>query len=167
MSEKRTGNGSTYQIEIRLKSEFTDAEGTGALALLNGLGLNTARELRTSKIYEIRGPLNAGQIQLAAKELLCDCVTQEYRLLSHAPQVLNGMNHWRGEGWLKPSVCDPVGESVAEAMAEMGLPAPEAVRVGSAYHITGKCHRNQLEKAVLRSLANPLIHQIKISEARL
>lgn len=167
MSEKKTANANTYQIEVRLKGEFTDAEGLTALSLLNGLGLNTARELRASRIYEIRGPLNAGHIQLAAKDLLCDGVTQEFHILSHAPQVLNGMNHWRVEVWLKPSVTDPVGESVAAAMAELGLPAPQSVRVASAYHISGKCHRNQLEKAVLRSLANPLIHQIKVSEARI
>ena len=132
MSEKRTGNGSTYQIEIRLKSEFTDAEGTGALALLNGLGLNTARELRTSKIYEIRGPLNAGQIQLAAKELLCDCVTQEYRLLSHAPQVLNGINHPPGGGFF----LHPLSPSTALSRSDGGFkPNPPPPVIHAVKHL--------------------------------
>lgn len=156
--------GSVHQIEVRLKPEFSDAEGVRALALLQEAGLNTARELRTSLIYEIRGPLNMGQVQQAARDLLCDCVTQEFKLVNQTP-VLNGMNYWRIEVWLKNSVSDCVGDTVRQAIAEMGLPAPDSVRCAVAYHITGKCGRNHIEKAVQKCLVNPLIHRFSVSEA--
>lgn len=158
-------NGNTYHVEVRLRPEFTDAEGQAVLALLNGLGLGAARAVRLSRVYEIRGPLNSAHVQQAARELLCDAVTQEYQILGAPPAAMNGLSHWRVEVWLKRSVTDPVGETVAAAMAELGLPRPEAVRVGLAYRIAGKCGRHQLEKAVLRSLANPVIHRFNVSEA--
>jgi phosphoribosylformylglycinamidine (FGAM) synthase PurS component len=154
----------SYQVEVKLRSEFTDAEGQSALALLHSLGLSAARDVRTSKIYEIRGGVNSGQVQQAARDLLCDPVTQEFRLVAATEPVLNGMSHWRVEVWLKSSVTDPVGDTVRSAIAEMGLPQPEIVRVGTAYHIAGKCGRNQLEKVVARGLANPVIHRFTVTE---
>lgn len=153
------------RIEVRLKAEFADAEGAAALARLNGLGLNTAREVRTSHLYELRGSFNSGHIQQAVRELLCDAVTQEHRILSPAPPVMNGMTHWRVEVWLKDSVSDPVGESVRAALAELGLPPAEGVRVAKVFRITGKCGRAQLERLVPRALANPLIHRFTVEEA--
>ncbi|MBI4376835.1 MAG: phosphoribosylformylglycinamidine synthase subunit PurS [Elusimicrobia bacterium] len=154
-----------YRVEVRLRPEFADAEGQAALALLHGCGLYAARELRSGKVYEIRATFNMSQVQQAARELLCDGVTQEWKVLNPGPPHFNGMSHWRVEVWPKPSVTDPAGETVRTALSENGLPQPEWVRVGSVYHITGKCHRNQLERAVWRSLANPLIHRVSVTEA--
>ena len=166
MSETKGKSGNSYQVEVKLRSEYSDAEGEAALGLLRSLGVNTAKEVRVSRLYEVRGAINAAQVQQAARELLCDPVTQEFKLTNGgATPVLNGMTHWRVEVWLKPSVTDPVGETVLEGIAEMGLPAPAAVRVGLAYHVSGKCGRNQLEKAVARSLANPVIHRFSVAEA--
>ncbi|MBI3553241.1 MAG: phosphoribosylformylglycinamidine synthase subunit PurS [Elusimicrobia bacterium] len=168
MSEIKPRNGaSSYQVEIKLRPDYTDAEGQGALGLLHSLGVNTAREVRASRLYELRGALTSAQVQQAARELLCDPVTQEFRMFNGHTPVLNGMNHWRIEVWLKPSVTDPVGDTVRAALEEMGLAAAESVRVGTAYHVTGKCGRNQLEKAVARSLANPVIHRFTVTEAPL
>ena len=154
----------THRVEVKLRAEFADAEGLSALAVLHSLGLNAAREVRTSQIYEIHGPLSSAQVQQAAKELLCDPVTQEFRLLAPPQPVSNGMQHWRVEVWLKETVTDPVAETVAGALREMGHPAPESVRVGTAYNITGKCGRHHLERIVPRSLANPVIHRFSVAE---
>jgi phosphoribosylformylglycinamidine (FGAM) synthase PurS component len=156
----------SYQVEVKLKSDYADAEGQSALGLLHSLGVNTAKEVRASRVYELKGPLTAAQVQQAARELLCDPVTQEFRVFgSSQTPVLNGMNHWRVEVWLKSSVSDPVGDTVLAALLEMGLGAPETVRVGTVYHVSGKCGRNQLEKAVARSLANPVVHRFSVAEA--
>ena len=160
----RTQNA-LHLVEVHLRPEFPDAEGASALALLQGLGLTAAREVRVSRLYRLQGPLNASQAQQAARELLCDPVTEDYRLASPGTAVSNGMTHWRVEVWLKDSVTDPVGETVAAALAEMGLAKPSSVRVGTAYRIAGRCHRAQLERAVTRSLANPVIHAFTVAEA--
>ncbi len=157
----------TYLVEVRLKAEFADAEGAAALALLQGAGLPAAKEARVRRLYELRGPLNSGHAQQIARELLCDPVTHEFRLLTGPQTALNGMNHWRVEVWLKPGVTDPVGDTVRRAVAEMGLPEPASVRVGLAYHVAVKCGRAQVEKAAARALANPVIHRVSVTEAPL
>jgi phosphoribosylformylglycinamidine (FGAM) synthase PurS component len=156
----------THLVEVRLKPEFADAEGASALQLLREQGLSALREARSSKVYELVGPMSANQAHQAARDLLCDPVTQEFRLLSPAgAAVLNGMNAWRVEVWLKPTVTDPVGLTVIEAAADIGLPRPTAVRCGSAYRLIGRALKPQLEKAVAKCLANPLIHRVVVSEA--
>ena len=154
----------SYTVEVKLRPDFPDAEGQAALSLLQGLGLSAARDCRTSRLYELRGALNSGHAQQIARDLLCDPVTQEFRLASAHEPVLNGMTHWRVEVWLKPSMTDTVGDTVRSAIGEMGLPQPDSVRVGTAFLLSGKCHRNQLEKLISRGLANPVIHRFTVSE---
>ncbi len=155
----------THLVEVRLRPDYPDAEGQAALALLHGLGLFAIKDCRVSRVYELRGALNVGQLQQVARELLADPVTHEFKFPQPANAVFNGQNFWRVEVWLKASVTDPVGETVRAAIAEMGLPEPQSARVGQVYHLSGKCGRNQLEKAVARSLANQVIHKVIVSEA--
>ena len=155
----------THMIEVRLRPEHTDAEGTAALLLLQGQGLSALKECRVSRLFEIKGPLSANQVLQATKDLLCDAVTQEFRVIAPTPAPMNGMNFWRVEVWLKPTVTDPVGETVREAIADMSLPRPDAVRCAMVYRLSGRTTKAQLEKAVSKSLANPLIQRAIVTEA--
>lgn len=155
----------THLIEVKLKAEFNDAEGAAALALLREQGLTSVKEIRTGRLYEISGSLTANQAHQAGKELLCDAVTQEFRLVPAAPAPVNGMNFWRVEVWLKPTVSDPVGATVVEAVGEGGLPRPSSARCGMLYLLNGRAVKAQIEKAVAKSLANPLIHRVVVTEA--
>lgn len=157
--------GANHVVEVTLKPEFPDAEGAGAMRSLHGAGANTIRSVRVGRLYELSGPINLGHVNLAMRELLCDCVTQESRLCQSLSDAPNGGSLWRVEVWLKPAVGDAVGDSVRCALQELGVPEAVSVRCGLVYHIVGKCGRNQLEKAVLHSLANAVIHHINISEA--
>ena len=156
---------SAHLIEVRLRPEHSDAEGVAALALLQAQGLSALKESRVSRLFEIKGPLSANQALQAAKDLLCDPVTQEFRVITPAPAPMNGANAWRVEVWLKPTVTDPVGETVRDAIADMSLPRPDAVRCAMVYRLSGRTTKVQLEKAVLKCLANPLIHRAVVTEA--
>ena len=155
----------TYLVEVRLKPEYLDAEGGAALALLRAQGLTSIREVRVGRLYELKGPVTANHAQQAARDLLGDPVTHESRMVTPGAAPLNGMNFWRVEVWLKTSVCDPVGETVREAFAEMGLPKPDGARCAMVYRLNGRSTKLQIEKAVAKSLANPLIHRVVVSEA--
>lgn len=155
----------THLIEVKLKSEFNDAEGAAALALLREQGLTSLKEVRAGRLYEISGSLSATQAHQAGKDLLCDAVTQEFRLVPALPAPMNGMNFWRVEVWLKPGVCDPVGATVASAIFEGGLPKPAAARCALLYLLNGRAMKAQIERAAAKSLANPLIHRIVVTEA--
>lgn len=156
----------THVLEIRLRADFVDAEGQGALALLKEQGLSSLKEVRTGRLYELTGSLTANQAQQAGKDVLCDSVTQELRLApSGAAPASNGMNFWRVEVWLKPTVSDPVGATVVEALAQAGFPAPASARCASLYLLSGRALKPQIEKAFAKSLANPLIHRVVVTEA--
>ena len=161
----RVQPSNTHLIEIRLRPEHADAEGAAALTLLRHQGLTQLIETRVSRLYEIKGPISSNQVLQATKDLLCDAVTQEHRVVTPSPSPMNGANFWRVEVWLKPTVTDPVGETVRDAIADMGLPKPESVRCALVYRLVGRTNKAALEKAVSRTLANPLIHRAVVSEA--
>ncbi len=154
-----------HLIEVKLRNEFNDAEGAAAMALLREQGLTNIKEVRMGRIYEVTGSPSATQAHQAGKDLLCDAVTQEFRLVQSSPAPMNGMNFWRVEVWLKPTVSDPVGATVIEAIAEGGLPRPTGARCALLYLLNGRAVKAQIEKAVAKSLANPLIHRVVVTEA--
>jgi phosphoribosylformylglycinamidine (FGAM) synthase PurS component len=161
----RVQPSSTHLIEVRLRPEHGDAEGSAALSLLRAQGLTSLIEARVARLYEITGPISANQVLQATKDLLCDAVTQEYRVIAPTPAPMNGANFWRVEVWLKPTVTDPVGETVRDAIAAMNLPRPQSVRCALVYRLVGRSNKPALEKAVSKCLANPLIHRAVVSEA--
>lgn len=161
----RVQPSNTHLVEIRLKPEYLDAEGAAALSLLRAQGLASIREVRVGRLYELKGALTANHAAQAGRDLLGDPVTHDYRLVTPSAAPLNGMNFWRVEVWLKPTVTDPVGETVREAFAEMGLPTPESARCALVYRLNGRSTKLSIEKAVAKALANPLIHRVVVTEA--
>lgn len=158
-------SANVHLIEVKLKNEFNDAEGAAAMALLREQGLSNIKEVRMGRLYEISGGLTANQAHQAGKDILCDAVTQEFRLVPASAAPMNGMNFWRVEVWLKPTVSDPVGATVIEAIVEGGLPKPTSARCALLYLLNGRAVKAQIEKAVSKSLANSLIHRVVVTEA--
>jgi phosphoribosylformylglycinamidine (FGAM) synthase PurS component len=120
--------------------------------------------VRINRLYELGGAFNLTHVQTAVRELLCDCVTQEFRIGAAAAASPNGGGLWRAEIWLKRGRTDAVGENLGRAMRELGIPEPITVRCGLVYHISGKLGRAQVEKAVARALANPVTQDFILSE---
>ena len=168
MSSARNGShgGSTYVVEVAPRFGHTDAAGAGILSQLPSLGIAGVREVRVSALYQLSGRLSPTQMHQVARDLLADPVTQEYRMDSATPSPAFLLGpHWRLEVWLKPSVTDPVGPSVAKGVADLGLPAPDSVRTGAAYHLLGRIGRPQAEKVLTKLLSNPVIHRTRIEQA--
>ena len=155
---------STFRVEVAGRPGFADAAGASLAAQLPALGVPAAFEIRVCPIYEVTGRFSNQQAELTAKELLADPVTQEYRLGESAlgPGFLLGP-HWRVEVWLKPGVSDPVEASVRKGMVDLGLPAPEKVRCGTAYKLLGRCQPAQVERIARKLLSNPVIHRYTIA----
>ena len=168
MSSARNGShgAATYVVEVAPRFGHADAAGAAVLSQLPTLGIAGVREVRVSALYQLTGRLSPTQMHQVARDLLADPVTQEYRMDSatSSPAFLLGP-HWRLEVWLKNSVTDPAGPSVAKGVADLGLPAPDSVRTGTAYHLIGRIVRPQAEKVLSRLLANPVIHRTRIEQA--
>jgi len=157
---ERPGASHKFVVEIAPKYGMSDPAGTALLAHLPSIGVQGVHEIRVSALYEIAGPLTANQVTQLSRELLSDPITQDYRLGSSTPSAAFLVGpHWRVEVWLKPTVTDPVGESVCKAIRDMGLPPPDGVRTGAAYRILGRIGKNHVERILASLLANPVIHR--------
>lgn len=164
MSKAKTVERQTVEVSARYGQP--DASGASWLAQIGLLGVGGVKEVRVCALYAIEGSYSASQLHQLSRDLLSDPITQEYRLdrSTPSPAFLLGP-HWRVEVWLKPTVTDAVGESVAKAVADLGLPAPERVRTGTAYRILGKVARAQVDRIAAELLSNPVIHQVTIEQS--
>lgn len=153
-----------YRVEVAGKLSFPDAAGAAVANQFHMLGLQAPTEIRVSPIYEITGRLSPREIEFAARELLADPITQEYRIGGGAisPAFLVPP-HWRIEVWLKPSVSDPVESSVKKGIADLGLPTPDRVRCGTVYKVVGRLPAAQIEKAAKKILSNPVVHRYTVA----
>ena len=157
------GSAATYVVEVAVKYGLSDPAGAALLPQIATLGIAGIREARVSALYQLSGRLSATQVHQIARDLLTDPVIQEYRMDSATPSPAFLLGpHWRLEVWAKPSVTDPVGLSVCQAVADLGLPAPDCVRTGTAYQLLGRIGRPQAEKILSKLLANPVIHRTQI-----
>jgi phosphoribosylformylglycinamidine (FGAM) synthase PurS component len=162
--EKASKPVPTYRVEVTTKYGQDDPHGSDLLSQLPSIGLPANMDVRVSNLYEIAGNMTKNQAQQLSRDLLTDPVTQEYRMDKSAssPAFLIGP-HWRVEVWPKPTVTDPVGESVRNAAKDLGLPRPAKVRTGKGYRILGKqVKRSQVEKLLSKLLSNPVIHQTEV-----
>ncbi|MBI5597665.1 MAG: phosphoribosylformylglycinamidine synthase subunit PurS [Elusimicrobia bacterium] len=144
-------------VEVGAKPGMSDTTGAALIAQIQSIGVQAVQEARVLALYDLRGKLSAAQVTQAAKDLLADPVTQDFRLESRAGAFLPP--HWRLEVWLKPSMTDSVGESVKKAVRDLGLPEPSAVRTGQAYQLFGKLNKQQVDRILERLLSNPVIHR--------
>lgn len=152
----------TNRVEVNQKPGFLDAAGSALLHSLQSSGIAGVTDVRTGQIYEITGRYAPAQLQTMAKELLSDPITQDFAVYGERPPHFPIGSHWRIEVWLKPSVSDPVGDSVAKAIADLGLNRPEKVRCGSVHKIQGRISQQQAERIAVKLLANPVIHKYTI-----
>ncbi len=156
-----------YRVEIFGKPGFSDPAGTELLAQSASVGLSGAAEIRAGRIYEIVGRLSPAQVEQAARELLADPVTQDYRINEQAvPPAFLLSPHWRVEIWLKDGVSDPEEESLRKGLRDLGLPAPDSIRGGRVYKIVGRCQLPQIERVARKWLSNPLIHRSSVEAPR-
>ncbi|MFH2204504.1 MAG: phosphoribosylformylglycinamidine synthase subunit PurS [Elusimicrobiota bacterium] len=154
-----------YRIEVAAKYGQDDPHGAALSSQLASIGLPASLDVRVSSLYELIGTMTKHHIQTLSRDLLTDPITQEFRLddTASSPAFLIGP-HWRVEVWLKPTVTDPTGESVREAVGDLGLPRPEQVRTGTAYRILGNARRPQIDRLLNKLLSNPLIHETIVQE---
>ena len=155
---------STFRVEVAGKPGYGGSAGAHVAAQFALLGLTAPSDVRVCPIYELTGRFTPRDLEQAAKELLADPITQEYRVGDGAisPAFLLPP-HWRVEVWLKPSVSDPVESSVRKALLDLGLPAPERVRCGMVYKVVGRLSAAQIERAARKILSNPVIHRYVIT----
>ena len=152
-----------HRIEVGYRAGVTDARGEGvARRIRDFLHIGVSR-VRTRQVYWLRLPLSAGQARLAAEELFCDPIIQEYAL----DRSLEGPPFdFSVTVGFKPGVTDNVGRTAAAALEEvLGVRhgGEEGVATAVQYLLSG-LKREEAERVAAELLCNPLIEEAAVQD---
>ncbi len=150
-----------HRVEVRLKSHLPDARGQGLVKDIQDLGITTVTDVRVIDIHWLNANLTSRELELVCRSLLADPVTQEYSLgQSPSPKGWHTVEVAYNSG-----VTDPVEESVAKAIRDLGITSVKAVKTAKKYLLEGKLDESQLETICSRLLVNPIIQHVVSGEA--
>jgi phosphoribosylformylglycinamidine synthase len=147
-----------WRFEISNRRGFKDVHGEAVYEDIKECGIKTVEGVHSAKVYLIEADFSADFAERIAGELLSDPVCQEYYLgRSSAPA--GPMKATVIEVHLKSGVTDPVAESVAAAIMDMGVKV-ETVRTARKYILLGNINDNDCEMIARRVLANDCIEEV-------
>ncbi len=151
-----------WRIEVFYKPGIPDPPGLSALQALREAGLEEVREVRTVRGTLLPGDLSQEQAARAASELLCDPVTEDFRLLPPGgdPPREAGL---RLTVIRRPGVMDPVAHSTVLALGDMGIPV-EKTATYRAFLIRSSLPPSRIASLAGKVLANEVIENVLLDQ---
>ncbi|HPD48043.1 MAG TPA: phosphoribosylformylglycinamidine synthase subunit PurL [Anaerohalosphaeraceae bacterium] len=147
-----------WRFEISSRSGFADVVGQGVLEDIRELGIRSVESVHSARVYLIEADFDAAFAKRVVEELLTDTVCQDYYIgRSSAPA--GPMEATIIEVHLKSGVTDPVAQSVAMAIADMGGRV-QSVRTARKYILLGHVTDAQRDLIARRVLANDCIEEV-------
>jgi len=152
------------RLEIRLKSNLTDAEGAGVKAKAKDYFGIEVDEIRVIRILAIDAGLTSEQMEAARTRIFSNPITEES---SFKPLARNfDWLIWVG---YRPGVRDTAGSTAAEAIEDLfkiRFKAEEAVYTSKLYVLKGKVQEADVRTIARGILANDIVQQWKIFSHR-
>jgi phosphoribosylformylglycinamidine synthase len=119
-------------------------------------------DVRTAALYTVHAPLTPEDLEEARHYLFTDAVAQESYWTRRPP----GAYDWIVQVGFLPGITDNVGRTATEALEDIyARPVQGAVYTSHLYLLRGALQRHEVERVVGDILANPLIHQWRITAA--
>jgi phosphoribosylformylglycinamidine synthase II len=147
-----------WRFEISNSKGFRDVHGEGIYEDIKEFGIKAVEGVHSAKVYLIEADFTMDFAERIAGELLSDPVCQEYYIgRSSAPA--GPMKATIIEVHLKSGVTDPVAESVAAAILDMGFKV-QMVRTARKYILLGNISDHDCEMIARRVLANDCIEEV-------
>ncbi|MFH1368528.1 MAG: phosphoribosylformylglycinamidine synthase subunit PurS [Elusimicrobiota bacterium] len=151
-----------YQIEAVNKKGHPDQHGKHILQDIRESGIKGVNKVAYSQVYQIEGHLNLREVDLIARELLIDSVTQTYSLCNPMNPRHSGVTGGHEiEIWYRHGVTDTVAESVIKAVQDLGMSRHIKVRTGQKYLFETSLSKGAIEQVVKRLIVNTLIQEYK------
>jgi len=117
---------------------------------------------RTAALYTIHAPCTSADLEVARQGLFTDAIVQESGWATRPAMACD----WIVQVGLLPGVTDNVGRTAARALEDIyDRPLQGEVYTSSLYLLRGALQRQDVERVVRDVLANPLIHQWRITAA--
>ncbi|MBI2194619.1 MAG: phosphoribosylformylglycinamidine synthase subunit PurL [Planctomycetes bacterium] len=154
----------TCQIEITPKTESVDPWARGLLDQARELGMSGISRLQSCQVFVIQGLRDKGEAERAARHLLADPLTEDYRIDSSL--LVEGAGRRVLQVLRRPGVMDPAEASVLKALHDMGLAATR-VRTAKKLLIEGEFTDESIRLFAAKFLANEVIEEIVLGNAPL
>jgi phosphoribosylformylglycinamidine synthase len=119
-------------------------------------------QVHTASLYTIHAPHTPEELDTARQGLFTDAVVEESFWARRPPRDCQ----WIVQVGFLPGVTDNVGRTAARALEDVyGRPLEGEVYTSTLYLFQGTLQRHEVERVVRDILANPLIHQWRITAA--
>ncbi|ETX02517.1 MAG: phosphoribosylformylglycinamidine synthase [Candidatus Entotheonella factor] len=152
----------TNVLVVATPSHLDDVRGSAlAQTLREDLHL-PVEAMRIASLYTIHAPLTPADLEDARQHLFTDAVVQTSFWDARPPVDC----HWIIQVGFLPGTTDNVGRTATEALEDIRQqPLDGAVYHSQLYLLRGNLAQQDVERVVRDALANPLIHQWRITAA--
>ncbi|RPJ21026.1 MAG: phosphoribosylformylglycinamidine synthase, partial [Desulfobacteraceae bacterium] len=149
-----------FRLEIRLKSNLTDAEGAGVKRKAKDYFGIAVDEIRVIRILMIDAELTSEQMEAARTRIFTNPITEESSFKPLAQDF-----DWLIWVGYRPGVRDTAGSTAVEAVEDLfkiKFKAHEAVYTSKLYAIKANVHETQVRTIAREILANDIVQQWRI-----
>jgi phosphoribosylformylglycinamidine synthase len=150
-------------VRISYKNENLDPLGRILKNDILDLGFLNLESIRSMPTYWIEGETSKVEIEKICEELLVDKIIQDYWVNEEKFDWSLGFD-WIVEVSFKLGVADPVADSVKKGIETLEIFNVKSVKTGVTYLLKGKLSKNDIEIISNKCLANPIIHNYKITK---
>ena len=149
-------------LVVSPRPQMRDARGEALLRSLREDAHLAVEQVRTAALYTIRSPLSIEALEPARRALFTDAVVEESRWDERPPVPCR----WIVQVAMLPGVTDNVGRTASRALEDvLTRPLEGEVYTSSLYLLDGDLQRDDVERVVRDFLANPLVHQWRVTAA--
>lgn len=157
-----------YAIEVRAGASQDDSQARTLLRDISHVPIDrlpslsaiatsqSPLTLRTARLYHLTGTLSPAQIDQLTRQLLCDTVVQEARILHPGP--LDDAYHVV-DVFFHPGVTDTLAESVITGARLLGINEIAHVETGRRYLLDSRLSADEVHLIAASLLYNPVIQR--------
>ena len=156
-----------WRIEVQNRPGLPDAIGGGLKKDIEDLGILEVTHVTTVHVYNIEGDLSEQDVRVIGELLLTDPITQEF-LIGEPSSSSERNGDSVVEVAYNPGVMDPVEQSAARGVRNLGIEGITSIKTARRYFIGGTISQKQLDRITEKLLVNPVIqHVVTKGEASL
>ncbi|MGQ9546021.1 MAG: phosphoribosylformylglycinamidine synthase subunit PurL [Dehalococcoidia bacterium] len=149
-----------FRIEVSVKAGFPDLEGDRLEKDIRDIGITTVKQARVSDVYLLEGELDEAEVVKIGQELLADPVVEDFSWYEGPLSRIESRDVHVVEVAYNPGVTDPVAQSVAKAIRDLGVATVKSVKTARKYSLRGRLSNEDIQAICDKLLVNTLIQHV-------
>ncbi len=146
-----------WGVEVSLRPEIHDPLAVTLVEAARELSFPPPPPVTVSTLFLIHADLERAAVERAARELLCDPVTETFRVLQERIEAEPGAV--TATVLRRPGVMDPAEASTQRALATLGVDV-KGVRTAKRLVFRGQYPQAELDRLVRKTVANEVVDEV-------